>query len=78
MTAPPRRLVTQIRAERVLPLPASLDAVAELLDTVHAELTAADRPVTDAEARLDSGVLVVSYPVPDDDGPRLAAVAGLR
>lgn len=61
MTVPPRRVVHETRAERALPLPASLVDVAELLDTVRGELHAADRPLADAVIRGELGALVVGY-----------------
>ncbi|WP_370420370.1 hypothetical protein AB8O64_19845 [Streptomyces sp. QH1-20] len=79
MTVPPRRHVTQTRAERALPLPAPLNAVAELLDTVRGELLADRRPESDAELRIDGTALVVSYLLPGNkvDEPR-ARVVGFQ
>ncbi|MFD7236442.1 hypothetical protein ACFWAT_14190 [Streptomyces syringium] len=65
--------MTQTRAERALPLPAPLTAVAELLDTVRGELLADFRPETDAEIRLDGAALVVSYVLPDSKTDALRA-----
>ncbi|MFF9507310.1 hypothetical protein ACF1BU_14215 [Streptomyces sp. NPDC014724] len=64
MTAVSRRTVHITRTEHALPLPASLLDVVDLLDTVRAELTRADRPVDDAELRVVEGELLAFYDVP--------------
>ncbi|MFD4659323.1 hypothetical protein ACFWP2_27260 [Kitasatospora sp. NPDC058444] len=68
---PSRYLVHETRAERALPFPVSLPVVAELLDTVRAELRAAGRPASDAELFLDpiEGRLVVAYVLDPRDIP---------
>ncbi len=67
---PSRYLVHETRAERALPFPVSLPVVAELLDTVRAELRAAGRSAVDAELSLDpEGRLVVGYVLDPRDIP---------
>ncbi|WP_093861076.1 hypothetical protein [Streptomyces sp. TLI_053] len=68
---PSRYLVHETRAERALPVPVSLPVVAELLDTVRAELRAAGCPAADAELSLDpvEGRLVVAYVLDPRDIP---------
>ncbi|GLW53952.1 hypothetical protein [Kitasatospora phosalacinea] len=62
MSLPPRVLVHETRAARVLPAPSPLHVVAETLDTVRAELRAASRPAADAAVTVDAaGALVVEY-----------------
>lgn len=76
MSVPQRRTVTETRAERALPLPASLVAVAELLDAVRSELVAANRPASDAKLRIEEGTLVAAYVVPDE--PKRVLKAGFE
>ncbi|WP_159401005.1 hypothetical protein [Streptomyces sp. NRRL B-24484] len=62
MSVPSRFLVHETRAARALPIPVPLPAVAEVLDTVRAELRAAGRPASDAALSVDEqGQLVVAY-----------------
>lgn len=69
-TSPTRyRLVHESRAEHVLPLPASITAVAELLDAARSELRSAGRSLSDATVHLAEGELVVSYQVDTDTPP---------
>lgn len=80
-TAPHRyRLVHESRAEYVLPLPASVAAVAELLDTVRTALLADGRSVIEATVHLHEGELVASYMADLDAGPAPAGaqVVNLR
>ncbi|QKW08061.1 hypothetical protein HUT18_18415 [Streptomyces sp. NA04227] len=65
MSVPPRREVHEIRAERTLPLPASLVDLAELLDVVRGELGSAGQPATDAVLRVHGRALTVAYVVPE-------------
>ncbi|MCX5445985.1 hypothetical protein [Streptomyces nigrescens] len=69
-TSPTRyRLVHESRAEHVLSLPASMTAVAELLDAARSQLHSAGRSLSDATVHLDEGELVVSYQVDADTPP---------
>ncbi|MFJ6748292.1 hypothetical protein ACIQNI_08890 [Streptomyces sp. NPDC091266] len=75
MTTPTRyRLVHESRAEHVLLLPASITAVAELLDAARSELLAAGRSPAEATVHLNEGELVVSYQVDTDTPPAAPAL----
>ncbi len=71
VSLPSRFLVHETRAVRAVSVPVSLPVVAELLDTVRAELRAAGRPAVDAELTLDpvGQQLVVAYLVDPRDIP---------
>ncbi|ARF55986.1 hypothetical protein B1H19_18945 [Streptomyces gilvosporeus] len=73
------RLVREMRAEYVLPLPVSAPDLVEVLDAVRSQLRAAGRPLSDATVHQGDGPeLVVSYETDENAPAELAQVVNLR